>query len=163
MSGANGLPDDTFDWNALDYGSFPNQPLLFPTGTKTLTTAVINPEGRIIQLSSGSGPSGLALLIPVVTSASPYSVPVSQNTAIYASASLGADFTANLPPATGSGFIYILKKMDANAHNVIFDADGADLIDGLGTYTLTTQYAAVWVQDIASLTWAVLGVYVNAT
>lgn len=160
MSGSNGLPDNTAEQNALIYGSYPPAPLLFPTGAKTITSIDVNPEGRITSISSGSVPTGLALLVPVVISSQPYTVPTSQNTAVYGSALVGSDFTATLPAATGSGFINLLKKMDAFAHAVKFGVTGGDLIDGLSTYSLTTQFAAVWVQDSAIGIWSILGVYV---
>ena len=56
----------------------------------------------------------------------------------------GALVTVSLPAAAGSeGHAFHIKKIDASAFTVVIDADGAELIDGAGTATITTQYESV--------------------
>ncbi len=88
---------------------------------------------------------------------SPYTIATSQNVFLDASASAGADFIANLPHATGSGFIVVVKKTDANAHNVAITPDpirGTDTIDGLNAArNLANQYDAHALIDVAAGKW----------
>jgi hypothetical protein len=156
MSAGNGLPDDSFERSALIYGSYPPQPILESTGTKHITTIAINPVGRINSVTDGSG-SATPLFALEITSTTPYAVPTG-NVAVFASASSGADLVADLPAATGSGYIALFTKEDANAHNIIITAAGSDLINGNMTYTLTTQYSAVWLIDKSAGVWRIIGV-----
>lgn len=50
--------------------------------------------------------------------------------------------TINLPVGV-SGTQYVIKKTDATANAVTIDANGAELIDGAGTATITTQYESI--------------------
>ena len=58
-----------------------------------------------------------------------------------------ADITITLPAATDSeGLTYNIKKLDATAWEVIVDGDGAELVEGAATATLTVQYEAITIQ-----------------
>lgn len=53
----------------------------------------------------------------------------------------GAARTITLPAAAShTGRIYYVKKIDSSANAVIIDANGAELIDGNATVTMTVQY-----------------------
>jgi len=57
------------------------------------------------------------------------------------------DVTIDLPAAVGkTGFIYSIKKTDA-ANNLIIDANGAELIDGVITQTLTDLFDWISIQS----------------
>ena len=53
-----------------------------------------------------------------------------------------ADITINLPAATNSGRILIIKDEAGNAsgHNITIDGSGAETIDGAATVTISTDY-----------------------
>jgi len=56
------------------------------------------------------------------------------------------NITGTLPILAGNeGKNYILKKTDANAHDVILVGAGADKIDGVASKTLPAQYDYIWV------------------
>jgi hypothetical protein len=78
---------------------------------------------------------------------------------IRASASAGADIIENLPasvgPVNGRSRVLIFKKMDANAHNVVITAAGADTIDGAATVTITIRYDVVRLVDGAAGAWSI--------
>lgn len=141
---------------SLDYGPYPARVLLTP-GTYNPSQLTVNAVGVISSTSGGSVPTGLPIFMLFVEpiGASPFAIPAGKNVFLEASASAGADFIANLPPATGSGFIVIAKKADANAHNIVVTAAGSDLIDGLATYTITVQYAAITLVDLAARVWGI--------
>jgi len=61
-----------------------------------------------------------------------------------ANSSAGADFIFNLPVATGTGDALIVKKVDANAHNIAVTPNGTNTIDGVNAaVNLTTQWVPV--------------------
>lgn len=66
---------------------------------------------------------------------------------IYANAS-SADVTLTLPAASGArDRIYIIKRIDNTPGNVVtIDGNGAETIDDIASYILTTQYDYVWLQ-----------------
>ena len=54
--------------------------------------------------------------------------------------------TVNLPAAsTSTGLIYSIKKIDAVANNVTIDANASELIDGVTTKTISSQYARFYI------------------
>ncbi len=55
--------------------------------------------------------------------------------------------TVNLPVASNTGKIYVIKKSDSSANAVTIDADGTETIDGNVTYTLSNQYDFVVLQS----------------
>ncbi len=60
----------------------------------------------------------------------------------------GANITITLPAAaTCDGRVYNIKKVDATAFNVIVDANGAELIDGVATQTITAQWDNLMIQS----------------
>lgn len=61
---------------------------------------------------------------------------------IRASALSGGDCTLNLPAASGNiGRSIVVKREDANAHNVLVHPNGSDTIDGVNSnYTMGIQY-----------------------
>lgn len=76
---------------------------------------------------------------------SPYTVQATDSF-IAASAGSAADTTINLPVATGSGRTLTVKKIDANAHNIVISGT----IDGASSYSLTAQYQVVSLVDGAN-------------
>ena len=68
----------------------------------------------------------------------------------------GGNCIDNLLPATGSGRVRHVKKIDASANTVTVTPDGTDTIDGAANYVLTAQYESVTVQDCAVGTWYVI-------
>ena len=86
--------------------------------------------------------------------ASPYSVPVGANLMLTASADVAADFTANLPPATGSGYTVIVAKGDSNAHAIVVHPNGSDTINGLNAdVAINDQFDDVRLVDKAAGVW----------
>lgn len=58
-----------------------------------------------------------------------------------------ASRTVTMPPATGSGVFYYVRKEQA-ANSVTINPDGADTIDGGASYTLSGQFEEVWLEDV---------------
>ncbi len=87
-------------------------------------------------------------------SLSPYAIQ-STDTFIAASAGAGADTVVNLPAAVGSGRIVIVKKVDANPHNIaVTPVVVTDVIDGAtGPDAITMQWAAVSYIDYLQGAW----------
>lgn len=76
---------------------------------------------------------------------------------IFVSSSLGA-YTINLPTAVGiGGRIYIIKDNDGNANvnNITVTPFGAENIDGIGGYTINTNYGRLGIQSNGS-NWRIL-------
>lgn len=65
----------------------------------------------------------------------------------------GAAITVTLPPATGSGQIYRVKKIDPSVNIVTVAVDGADLIDGASSLVFTDQWAGCLIIDAAAGYW----------
>ena len=60
----------------------------------------------------------------------------------------------NLPAATGSANVGIIKKVDANAQNVNVVPHGTDTIDGVNaTVNITLQNGFIQIADAASGQW----------
>ena len=73
------------------------------------------------------------------------------------SASAGADFVFNLPAATGTGHVAVIKKMDPNAHNIAVTPNGTDTIDGVNAAVdVSIQYDTVTVCDYALGAWIII-------
>lgn len=87
----------------------------------------------------------------------PYSVlPADQN--IYVNA-LAVPVVINLPPATGSGRMINVKKVDASSNQVFVTADTTgtpDTIDGDAVFPLVYPWSAISLQDGAANTWYIL-------
>jgi hypothetical protein len=89
-------------------------------------------------------------------SASPYTI-LSKPGWLFlaASASAGADFIANLPQALATGNVAVIKKMDANAHNIVVTPFGTDTIDGANAVdNISAQWAVNRYLDYAAGAWA---------
>lgn len=110
-------------------------------------------SNKITNLSSGTA-SGDAvnkgqldtkqdLLYTTDVAAASYTVPVTARCIIADDDSPGY-ITLDLPAAStaGDGWTLLVKKVGSTG-NVTLDANGADTIDGAGTYDLTTQYESV--------------------
>lgn len=100
--------------------------------------------------------NSLALVVNVVGfRQSPFKIPVLRNQFIPASAGAGADTILVLPKATGSTNLVIVKKMDANAHNIVVNPTGKDTIDGTNAAdTITAQFNFVRYLDYLAGAWA---------
>lgn len=102
--------------------------------------------------------TGEMIVIPLAFAASPYSAVLNayQMTLYLASSDAGADFVFNLPAATGSGQIAVVKKMDANAHNIAITPNGTDTIDGVNAaVNIALQYDALRLVDSAAGAWSI--------
>jgi len=65
-----------------------------------------------------------------------------------------ADFIFNLPVATGSGNVGVIKKVDANAHSVVITPNGTDTIDGVNaTVSIAAQWSYVKICDAQAGAW----------
>ena len=69
-----------------------------------------------------------------------------------------ADVVANLPASSGSGQVYIFKKVDAGTNHVVITPAGSDKIDGASTSTITAQYGTRAVIDGAAGYWSIISV-----
>jgi hypothetical protein len=128
-----------------------------PAGTSSVVT-----DG--VTITGDGNATLIALIEPFLfatrdASVSPDAV-LSTDQFIRASASAGADIIENLPAsvgpdANGRSRVLIFKKMDANAHNVVITAAGADTIDGAATVSITKQYDAMRLWDAAAGQWSV--------
>lgn len=119
-------------------------------------TPAIGPPSASGGGGGSTSPAGPGFqFIPVVTSTTPYTIFGGDNWLILASATAGAAWIGNLPPAIGSLDMIIVKKMDANAHNVAVTPNGSDVIDGVNAaLDITVQYDNVRLIDYASGAWA---------
>jgi len=70
-----------------------------------------------------------------------------------------ADATASVVtialPSASNLYRYVIKKIDA-ANNVVINADVGDLIDGLGSTTLTTQYDYIEIVSDGFTSWHII-------
>jgi hypothetical protein len=84
-------------------------------------------------------------------SSSPYTVAAS-NHYIYVDAT-SAGITVQLPAATGTGRVLVLKKVDSSGNAVVYKAASGETIDGSAAVTTSTPFASMSVQDGASTKW----------
>ena len=127
----------------------------------TPVTQSVTVDGFTITGDGNSSPlTGTVLASFVITTnafgASPYTATLTQlRTSYYrCSSSVGADFVFNLPAATGSGDIAIIKKLDSNAHNIAVTPNGSDTIDGVNAVSnISIQYSTLQLVDAASGAW----------
>lgn len=89
-----------------------------------------------------------------ISTDSPYTVLVTDFSIICNA--VGGAIVVNLPAATGSGRLLEIKKIDASANLVTPTTNGAELLDGFTTQTLTAQWEAITIQDTASGVWHIL-------
>lgn len=72
------------------------------------------------------------------------------------SAGTAAPFVFNLPPATGSANVAIIKKVDSNAQNVNVVPNGTDTIDGVNaTVSISSRNAFIQLADAATGQWQI--------
>lgn len=105
-----------------------------------------------------AGPAGADALggpISVNTYVNNYTVLLSNKVLKANCATNNINITFTLPPAaTAVGYVFFFKKIDATAHIVFVQANGAELIDGLNIQAISTQYAGfMLVSDGA--TWSI--------
>jgi hypothetical protein len=151
--GANELYD--MDQNVL-IASSPTFAGLTITGLSGIVLASIGILGAATAGTDYLAPT-VALKLPTVTKVntdSPYTV-LSSDFSIICNAASGA-IIVNLPAATGTGRIIEIKKIDSSVNLVTPTGNGAELIDGSNTITLTAQWEAVTLQDTASGVWHIL-------
>jgi hypothetical protein len=136
----------------------------------TGTSTPVPPSGSVMVTTDGITITGngssvpIALVEPILyssiaTSTTPYPV-TATDYFIQASASAGADIIVNLPTSVGPdpngrSRVLVIKKLDANPHNVVVTAAGADTIDGLATQTITLQYDSLRLWDGAAGAWSI--------
>jgi hypothetical protein len=95
---------------------------------------------------------------PVVVTATPYAVASTDHTMLVDLATIGGAGQVNLPAATGSGRILIVKFWTASGGSTVkAHPDGTDSIDGTAAdLTISTLYQSYTLQDVASGKWAIL-------
>lgn len=146
-AGVNALP--TVNGSALTFGTHQNQ-LTSWAGLAAGAGITIGPNdsGKYVLISAAAN-------YDKASSASPFTIPVFGGWLFLdANASAGADFVANLPIATGSQNIVVVKKMDANAHNIAITPNGTDTIDDVNAaYTISTRYGSVSLRDAVLGKW----------
>lgn len=87
--------------------------------------------------------------VPIVTKLIDYTATVSDHT-ILCDATSGV-VTITLPAVAGtSGRLYVIKKIDSSANNVVVDGNGSEVIDGATTQTLTSIYESITIQSNGS-------------
>lgn len=60
----------------------------------------------------------------------------------------GGGITVTLPPAVSTkDKVFLVKKIDSSTNTIVIDANGAETIDGLTTYTIVNQYDWVSLQS----------------
>ena len=100
-----------------------------------------------------------AILTPtvVLAAASPYSVLPADQFIEMSSGANNASTVVNLPAATGSGRVIVIKRMDAfKKAPVNITPNGTDTIDGLAaTLPLTAQFESYSLEDAAPGAWAI--------
>lgn len=130
--------------------TFPTRHEDVPKFLKLLVES-LNRQNNIVS-NATSGP----VVTTLVSGQSPFQAVLSINTSFYAcNASAGADFILDLPAAMGTQLTIIVKKVDANAHNIVITAAGSDTIDGSSTFSISTQYISVNLIDAAVGTWLI--------
>ena len=96
------------------------------------------------------------LVVTNAFAASPYSATLEEQQVTYfrCSSSAGADFVFDLPAATGSGNVAVIKKSDANAHNIAVTPNGSDTIDGVNAVAnISIQYSVLRLVDVTTGAW----------
>jgi hypothetical protein len=95
----------------------------------------------------------------IANAASPYSV-LAADMFLAVSAGVSTPTVIDLPAATGSGRVLIVKKVDANAQNVAVTPHGTDDIDGANSaFNISTQYTAYSFIDYAAGQWGIMATY----
>lgn len=93
-------------------------------------------------------------LVTVANAASPYLVGAQGDQFIAAAAGAGADTVVNLPSAIGAGNRVIVKKTDANPHNISVVPNGTDTIDGVNAaVNISSQWGVLRLIDAAAGGW----------
>ena len=102
-------------------------------------------SGSTVSLvNSGS----INISLPITTITTTYTA--GNDYTILANAASGA-FTVTLPAAaSNSGVIYNIKKIDSSTNAVTIDGNASETIDGLLTYTLSTQNEEITIQSDGS-------------
>lgn len=62
-------------------------------------------------------------------------------------ATSGASVQTLPTAASSSGKVFVIKKIDASANTVTIQGNGAELIDGVNTKVISTQWTAVMLQS----------------
>lgn len=135
--------------------------LTFGTNSNQLTSWAGIEAGQGVTI--GPDRSGKYVFISTIANydepftASPFTIPVFSGWLFLdAAAGPGADFIANLPPATGTQDIVVVKKMDANPHNIAIRPNGTDTIDDLNApFMILDQYYSYGFRDAALGKWRI--------
>jgi len=153
---ASSLSDEQAQFTEFPYNlqSLPNVVTSTPgssvPGTPTTTDDI--PEGSTNMYAAPPSVTTEAF------AASPYTPAPTANVINFylVSASSGAPFVFDLPPATGSFDMIIVKKMDANAQSVNVTPNGTDTIDGVNAAVdITIQYDVLRLVDGSTGAWSV--------
>ena len=123
------------------------------------TPLAINPNGGNVGVGSTMVPSKLhvegSVGVKVVLKTASYTA--ADETVILVDASGGVR-TITLPQAsTVAGRIYYVKKTDSSANAVIIQRSSSDLVDGLTSRSITTQYGCMQVVSAGGTAWQIIG------
>lgn len=112
---------------------------------------VVNSTSQGFTEQPFTPPSG-GLNPAIATKTANYNVAITDST-LLGDATLG-NMTFSLPTAAAaSGYIFTFKKVDASANTVT--VSGAQTIDGMASYVINAQYAAMQIQSNGT-TWSLL-------
>lgn len=104
-----------------------------------------------------AGGSGTGQTWATTTKSADYTLTVSDFVVVVDASAASRNMT--LPPSTGDGRVFVIKKIDSSTNVVTVTADTtgtADLIDGLAAWTLTTQWDSLMLVASAADKWSVV-------
>ena len=101
-----------------------------------------NTSNAIVELTMRNLAHTLFPSISIVSSAGPYNSTLDSGILVV---SYAGDITINLPAvASSTNKMIWIKKISDNTHTITIDANSSELIDGLLTMTVITQYQCAW-------------------
>jgi hypothetical protein len=128
-----------------------NIPYTFPSAQGAAGTILTNDGYGALSWAEGAAQATSA---PISTKSSNYTLTTADGTILVDAISGG--ITITLPAAASAAeTIFTIKKKDVTSNIVTVDANGAELIDGSTTYTLSTQYEAIKIQSDGSAWWII--------
>ena len=128
-----------------------NIPYTFPSAQGAAGTILTNDGYGALSWAENAAQATSA---PISTKSSNYTLTTADGTILVDAISGG--ITITLPAAASAAeTIFTIKKKDVTSNIVTVDANGAELIDGSTTYTLSTQYETIKIQSDGSAWWII--------
>jgi len=134
-----------------------------PAGSETIddqTTYLLNDYNDFIKMHcDGSNflviASQIRGTVLAVSSTTP--ITLDDNTKFVEADAAGGSFDINLPSAAavGRGYRLAAKKIDSSTNTISINADGAELIDGIGSLVLSSQYFAATLVSNGANWWVI--------